>query len=265
VALVEDFTQGALAGPLTAQTLAVWREAANARAAKEAGFVYDGYVRLKIGGVIEFVSHLIAESCGFPEESNSATRVRHAVAAWARMSGAYPADGAIPLAGNVTSSTPPAWVRFALRFDLAFRQRRLRFLLRGLNQLYARLDTPDCPGLVFALLQGGSCRGVAYRIARAQADEALERLWLREMPTGVYDPRWLPCITEDGPVQALAFTLSRRSPNYTGELQAERLRHIFAHARGRYGTTLDYAQQTYECLRQAGIQDHLLQRMLRHA
>jgi cation transport protein ChaC len=134
-------------------------------------------------------------------------------------------------------------------------------------KMWSRVNrgTPDCPGLVFALLQGGSCRGVAYRIARAQADEALERLWLREMPTGVYDPRWLPCITQDGPVQALAFTLSRRSPNYTGELQAERLRHIFAHARGRYGTTLDYAQQTYECLRQAGIQDHLLQRMLRHA
>jgi cation transport protein ChaC len=133
-------------------------------------------------------------------------------------------------------------------------------------KMWSRVNrgTPDCPGLVFALLQGGSCRGVAYRIERAQADEALERLWLREMPTGVYDPRWLPCITEDGPVQALAFTLSRRSPNYTGELQAERLRHIFAHARGRYGTTLDYAQQTYECLRQAGIQDHLLQRMLRH-
>ena len=134
-------------------------------------------------------------------------------------------------------------------------------------KMWSRVNrgTPECPGLVFALLQGGSCRGVAYRIARAQADEALERLWLREMPTGVYDPRWLPCITQEGPVQALAFTLSRRSPNYTGELQAERLRHIFAHARGRYGTTLDYAQQTDECLRQAGIHDHLLQRMLRHA
>ena len=134
-------------------------------------------------------------------------------------------------------------------------------------KMWSRVNrgTPDCPGLVFALLQGGSCRGVAYRIERAQADEALERLWLREMPTGVYDPRWLPCITEHGTVQALAFTLSRRSPNYTGELQAERLRDIFAHARGRYGTTLDYARQTYECLRQAGIHDELLQRMLRHA
>lgn len=160
VGLVEDFTKGALAGPLTPQTLAVWREAANARAAREAGFVYDGYVRLKIGGVIEYVAHLIAEVCGFSEDSKSATRVRHAVAAWARETGAYPADGAIPRAGNVTESPPPPWVRFALRFDLAFRQRRLRFLLRGLNLLYARLDTPDCPGLTAAALDG--TKGALY-------------------------------------------------------------------------------------------------------
>ena len=53
--------------------------------------------------------------------------------------------------------------------------------------------TPDCPGLVFALVPGGSCRGMAYRISRARAAAELERLWAREMPTGVYDPKWLGC------------------------------------------------------------------------
>lgn len=134
-------------------------------------------------------------------------------------------------------------------------------------KMWSRVNrgTPDCPGLVFALLHGGSCRGVAYRIERKRADEALESLWHREMPTGVYDPRWLPCSTERGTVQALAFTLSRRSPNYTGQLRAEQLRYIFAHAKGRYGTTLDYARLTHQCLREAGIHDELLTRMLDHA
>ena len=134
-------------------------------------------------------------------------------------------------------------------------------------KMWSRVNrgTPDCPGLVFALLHGGSCRGVAYRIERRRADEALERLWHREMPTGVYDPRWLPCSTERGTVQALAFTLSRRSPNYTGQLRAEQLRYIFAHAKGRYGTTLDYARLTDQCLREAGIHDELLACMLDHA
>ncbi len=134
-------------------------------------------------------------------------------------------------------------------------------------KMWSRINrgTPERPGLVFALLQGGSCRGVAYRIERSRADDALERLWQREMPTGVYDPRWLACQTEEGPVRALTFTLSRRSPNYTGPLPAGELRRIFRQARGRYGSTLDYARQTYECLRQAGIHDDLLHRMLEHA
>ena len=134
-------------------------------------------------------------------------------------------------------------------------------------KMWSRINrgTPECPGLVFALLQGGSCKGVAYRIDRRHADQALERLWLREMPTGVYDPRWLPCRTAKGPVHALGFTLSRASPNFTGELSAEQYRHIFAHSRGRYGTTLDYADQTLRCLDQHGIRDGALQRLLSHA
>ena len=76
--------------------------------------------------------------------------------------------------------------------------------------------TPERPGLVFALLPGGSCRGVAYRIERDRVDAELERLWEREMPNAVYDARWLPCRTPQGTVQALGFTLDRRSPSFTG-------------------------------------------------
>ena len=121
------------------------------------------------------------------------------------------------------------------------------------------------PGLVFALLSGGSCQGVVYRIAAADALETLGRLWLREMPTGVYDPRWLACATPEGPVRALAFTLSRRSPNFTGELDAAQVRAIFASASGRYGSTLDYARLTLEELRRHGIRDAALARLLQLA
>lgn len=134
-------------------------------------------------------------------------------------------------------------------------------------QMWSRVNrgTPECPGLVFALISGGSCRGMAFRIPRAQAEEALARLWWREMPTGVYDPRWLRCHTAQGPVQALAFTLSRQSPNFTGPLSAAQLRRIFGQAVGRYGSTLDYARHTFEGLREAGIHDAALGRLLAHA
>ncbi len=122
--------------------------------------------------------------------------------------------------------------------------------------------TPECPGLVFALLPGGSCAGLVLRVPHAQAEAFMPALWAREMPNPVYDPRWLNCRTPQGPVSALAFTLSRRSPSHTGVLSNERYREIFAHARGRYGTTQDYARQTFEGLRRHGIHDRALERLL---
>ena len=78
----------------------------------------------------------------------------------------------------------------------------------------------------------------------------------------VYDPKWVSCQTAQGPVRALAFTLSQRSPNFTGPLSRERYRDIFAHSIGRYGSTFDYARQTLEGLRAHGIEDHALARLL---
>jgi len=134
-------------------------------------------------------------------------------------------------------------------------------------RMWSRVNrgTPDCPGLVFALLPGGSCHGMAFRVARQQVPQVLGTLWEREMPNAVYDPRWLRCDTPHGPVPALAFTLSRRSPNYTGALSPAQYRQIFDEARGRYGTTHDYARQTYDGLRAHGIHDRALERLLAHA
>ena len=123
--------------------------------------------------------------------------------------------------------------------------------------------TPEQPGLVFALLSGGSCQGMVLRIPAADVPAMLPTLWQREMPRPVYDPRWLQCRTEAGPVEALGFTLSRRSPNYTGELSAEQYRQIFECAQGRYGSTLEYARLTHEHLLSLGIRDQALERLLR--
>ncbi|VTU22755.1 putative protein involved in cation transport [Variovorax sp. RA8] len=134
-------------------------------------------------------------------------------------------------------------------------------------KMWSRVNrgTVENPGLVFGLLSGGSCRGMVFRVPAADGLETLGRLWLREMPTGVYDPRWLDCTTPHGSVRALAFTLSRRSPNFTGTLDDERYRHIFANAAGRYGSSLDYAQQTLLELRRHSIHDAALARLVRLA
>lgn len=122
--------------------------------------------------------------------------------------------------------------------------------------------TPQQPGLVFALLPGGACRGVVYRLRPDTADEELERLWAREMPTGVYDPRLLPCRTPQGVVPALAFTLSRRSEACLPRLPDHELLHVLRHASGRYGTTLDYLVRTADALRARGVRDREIERQL---
>jgi len=131
-------------------------------------------------------------------------------------------------------------------------------------KMWSRINrgTPECPGLVFGMLSGGSCRGMVFRVDKAHARQVMINLWQREMITAVYDPRWLTCQTPHGPVQALAFTLSRKSPNHTGELPDHEYCRIFEQARGRYGTTIDYAQATYDELRKHGIHDQALARLI---
>ena len=48
--------------------------------------------------------------------------------------------------------------------------------------------TPERPGLVLGLDRGGSCLGIAYRIAPEKQDTVLAYLHEREMITGVYIP-----------------------------------------------------------------------------
>ena len=74
--------------------------------------------------------------------------------------------------------------------------------------------TPECPGLVFGLDRGGSCRGVAYRLAGDQVPDYFPALWDREMSTGAYLPRWINCSTEAGQVRALVFVMNRDNPAY---------------------------------------------------
>jgi glutathione-specific gamma-glutamylcyclotransferase len=134
-------------------------------------------------------------------------------------------------------------------------------------KMWSRVNrgTPERPGLVFAMLSGGSCQGVVFRVPQDQGEAVLRRLWPREMPLATYDPKWIWCQTNHGPVKALAFTLSRKSPSHTGLLTEAEYRRIFAEAQGRYGTTLEYAHRTHEELRRHNIRDRALERLLQLA
>ncbi|MES2785136.1 MAG: gamma-glutamylcyclotransferase [Pseudomonadota bacterium] len=132
-------------------------------------------------------------------------------------------------------------------------------------RMWSRINrgTPERPGLVFGMLSGGCCQGMVFRIPNDRGREVLAQLWAREMTLAVYDPKWLTCHTGNGPVQALAFTLSRKSPSHTGVLTPDEYRRIFTEASGIYGTTHEYAHRTLEELRRHNIHDKGLERLLK--
>ena len=136
---------------------------------------------------------------------------------------------------------------------------------RGLY-LWSRVNrgTPEQPGLVLALDRGGSCTGIAFRLAAEGAIEHLEVLWRREMAMASYRPAWLPCTLADGRrVEALAFVMRREAASYTGKLADGVVRTVLGCACGRYGTTFEYVSRTVEALRESGMPDRALEALLR--
>jgi cation transport protein ChaC len=115
--------------------------------------------------------------------------------------------------------------------------------------------TADNPGLVLGLDRGGSCRGVAYRVAADVVESELDVLWRREMIGGAYIARWLTVRTADGPVRAIAFTINRDHSRYAGRLEPETIADAIASAMGPLGPCADYLINTVAHLEELGIAD----------
>lgn len=118
--------------------------------------------------------------------------------------------------------------------------------------------TPEQPGLVFGLKQGGICEGRVYRIPNEDIVSQFRKLWLREMPSESYTPMWLPCETTEGTIKALVFVMDTQTNAYTGELSEEETLEIVLNASGSYGPCHEYVTQTSDALARAGIKDDYL-------
>lgn len=122
--------------------------------------------------------------------------------------------------------------------------------------------TPQCPGLVLALDAGGSCEGLAYRVAADAVHAEFARLWRREMARGSYRPTWLKAHTSQGAIRALAFVMDRTRASYAGRLEDPHVLDVLRRACGRYGTTADYVRCTVRALRERELSDPRLERWL---
>lgn len=96
---------------------------------------YPGYLQLKQYSAVAQLAGIVSEICVFPPESNHAAFVREVFYRWAEDAGVL----------NVTVPLTDEQISFLRSFDLAYADRRLRFLIRLLNQMYGeqRDGRPD--------------------------------------------------------------------------------------------------------------------------
>jgi cation transport protein ChaC len=119
------------------------------------------------------------------------------------------------------------------------------------------------PGLTLALEPGGSCAGLALRIAASQVESELGVLWNREMITGAYAPRWLRLRTDAGEIEAVTFIANRASRRYAGRLPLPQLAERMARAAGPLGTSREYLESTVAELERLGARDGSMHALLR--
>ena len=142
-AMADAVAGPALDGIITGAEIGRFRELANNRARKETGFAYEGYLRLKLTAVIEDVAGLVGQLCGYDRDTAESGRIIAVIQKWALLTGVSPSAEDLRKPFDPASGPPPTWVRFLLRFDVRYRQRRVRFVVRAVNQLYTRLAEKD--------------------------------------------------------------------------------------------------------------------------
>lgn len=110
------------------------------------------------------------------------------------------------------------------------------------------------PGLVLGLDRGGSCVGIAHRVAAADRDAAVEYLYARELVTHVYVPVVRPIRIEGvGTAAALSFVVDRGHDQYAGKLSAVEAARTIRRARGQSGANPEYFANTMAHLEELGI------------
>lgn len=115
--------------------------------------------------------------------------------------------------------------------------------------------TPAAPGLVLGLDAGGSCVGVAYRIAAADREAAARYLAERELAEDVYLCKRVRLTVDGGRVPGYAFVVDRAGPFYAGRLGLDAQIARIRAGRGARGSNVDYAVRTARALRELGIAD----------
>jgi cation transport protein ChaC len=118
---------------------------------------------------------------------------------------------------------------------------------------------PDNPGLMLCLVPGGSCAGIAHRIAPENVESESRILWMREMLSGAYIPTWVDIDLGARRVHGVTFVINQAHPRYLPNLAYDEKAARIAKAEGHLGTNRDYLYRTVAALEGAGLKDHYIE------
>jgi len=159
--------------------------------------------------------------------------------------------------------------------------------------------TPDHPGLVLGLDIGGACYGIAFKVADADWAEVVDYLRAREQVTNMYHELTKPVLLversppkahsgldpglldfgdkgtrkekiepiearqeESRKVPALFYAVNREHRQYAGRLSLEDQLHHVRQGHGQSGSCVDYVLNTVQHLRESGIRDHPMEKLV---
>jgi cation transport protein ChaC len=134
---------------------------------------------------------------------------------------------------------------------------------------FVHRGTPEKPGLVFGLDHGGTCRGIAYRVAASKRSATIDYLREREQVTLVYRETWRSVWIDGDPkrrVEALCYMVDRGHRQYAGRLPISRQVHFVRQGHGRSGPNREYVLDAVEALESLGYREtdlHTLAERLR--
>ncbi|GGO94047.1 patatin-like protein [Wenjunlia tyrosinilytica] len=101
------------------------------KAREATGLAYGTYARLKIEDAITILADRMAAAFAYPPDSSQAAFVHTVLIAWAKQQPAY------------REFTDQALQDFLGSLDLGYRERRMRFIVQGVNRLYGMAGSPS--------------------------------------------------------------------------------------------------------------------------
>lgn len=123
--------------------------------------------------------------------------------------------------------------------------------------------TPEYPGRMLSLDEGGMTEGMIFRIPECLLENELSIIWMREMITGLYKPVWADVLTSSGEtIKALTFVSDREHPCYESDSSAMTSAEFISQACGELGTNREYVERLNSTLSAWGMNDNYVSSIL---